>query len=66
MEKNSFGNSSTVEEIKEMVQDLCDLAGYGVHSGINVGEKGETAANYILKKLHDAGLKDAANPDELA
>lgn len=59
MEKNSFGNSSTVEEIKEMVQDLCDLAGYGVHSGINVGEKGETAANYILKKLHDAGLKDA-------
>jgi hypothetical protein len=59
MEKNSFGNSSTVEEIKEMVQDLCDLAGYGVHSGINVGEKGETAANYILNKLHDAGLKDA-------
>ena len=59
MEKNSFGNSSTVEEIKEMVQDLCDLAGYGIHSGINVGEKGETAANYILKKLHDAGLKDA-------
>ncbi|MEJ2740494.1 MAG: M28 family peptidase, partial [Dehalococcoidia bacterium] len=59
MEKKSFGNSSTVEEIKEMVQDLCDLAGYGVHSGINVGEKGETAANYILEKLHDAGLKDA-------
>jgi hypothetical protein len=59
MEKESLGNSSTAEEIKEMIKYLCDLAGYGVHSGINVGEKGETAANYILQKLHDAGLKGA-------
>jgi hypothetical protein len=59
MEKKSSSNSSISEEIKKIIQDLCDLAGYGVHSGINVGEKGETAANYILKKLHGAGLKDA-------
>lgn len=51
--------SNTAEEVMRIIHDLCDLAGYGIHSGINVGEKGNTAANYILDKLHAAGLKDA-------
>lgn len=46
-------------EIMGMIQELCDIAGYGLHSGINLGEKGDVAANYILGKLHVAGLKDA-------
>jgi hypothetical protein len=59
MEKESFSATSISKEIKKMIQDLCNLAGYGVHSGINIGEKGEAAANYVLQQLHDAGLKDA-------
>ena len=51
--------SDAAEEVIRITRDLCDLAGYGIHSGINVGEKGNTAANYILDKLHAAGLKDA-------
>jgi hypothetical protein len=26
------------EEIMEMLHDLCDIAGYGIHSGANYGE----------------------------
>jgi hypothetical protein len=59
MKRRNFSISSAAEEVMRMIQDLCNLAGYGVHSGINVGKKGDTAANYILGKLHAAGLKDA-------
>jgi hypothetical protein len=47
------------KEIMETLHDLCDIAGYGIRSGINVGEKGNKAARYILNKLHRAGLTDA-------
>jgi hypothetical protein len=53
------GVSATSEEIMRMIQNLCDIAGYGLHSGIRPGEKADAAANYILEKLHAAGLKDA-------
>jgi len=47
------------EEIMMMIQELCDMAGYGIHSGTRPGEKADTAANYILDKLHTAGLTEA-------
>jgi hypothetical protein len=47
------------EEVMEMIHDLCDIAGYGIDSGIQTGPKGQEAANYILCKLHAAGLADA-------
>jgi hypothetical protein len=53
------GISAISEEIMGMIQNLCDIAGYGLHSGIRPGEKADAAANYILGKLHAAGLKDA-------
>ena len=46
-------------EIMGMIQKLCDIAGYGLHSRINLGEKGGVAANYILGKLFAAGLNEA-------
>lgn len=47
------------EEVMGMIYDLCDIAGYGIDSGIQTGSKGKKAANYILGKLHAAGLTDA-------
>jgi hypothetical protein len=46
-------------EIMEILGDLCDIAGYGIRSGINIGERGDRAAHYIVDKLHRAGLTDA-------
>jgi hypothetical protein len=51
--------SSAAEEVMRIIQHLCDLAGYGIHSGINIGGNADAAANYILGKLYMAGLKDA-------
>jgi len=59
VEKEKANLSSIATEIMGTIQELCDIAGYGIHSGINVGEKGEAAARYILDKLHAAGLQDA-------
>ncbi len=47
------------KNIKEILNDLCDIAGYGIRSGINVGEKGYRAAHYILTKLCEGGLASA-------
>ncbi|UCE35527.1 MAG: hypothetical protein JSV40_06415, partial [Deltaproteobacteria bacterium] len=47
------------EKIMGMIHDLCDIAGYDIDSGIQTGPKAEEAANYILAKLHDAGLTGA-------
>jgi hypothetical protein len=49
-------------EVMEIIRDLCSLAGYGIHSGINIGKKGEEAANYILGKLRAAGLNAVLEP----
>lgn len=51
--------SSIEKNIMEIIQDLCNIAGYGIRSGINVGKKANEAASYILNKLHIAGLTDA-------
>ncbi len=59
MKRRKFSISPVAEEVMGVIQDLCNLAGYGIHSGINLGEKGDAAANYILGKLHAAGLKGA-------
>ncbi|MFC1838041.1 PKD domain-containing protein [Thermodesulfobacteriota bacterium] len=45
------------EEVMEMLQDLCDIAGYGIHSGIQTQPKADQAANYILKRLHGYGVQ---------
>jgi hypothetical protein len=47
------------EESMAMLHDLCAIAGYGIHSGIHPGPKADGAAQYILKRLHLAGLTDA-------
>ncbi|MFC1942582.1 M28 family peptidase [Chloroflexota bacterium] len=59
MKINNTGADTVTREIRDMIQELCDIAGYGIHSGINIGEKAETAAQYILDKLHAAGLTGA-------
>ena len=59
MKANNNTASSLEKDIMKMIQELCNIAGYGIRSGINVGEKGNEAASYILKKLHAAGLTDA-------
>ncbi|MFP4642559.1 MAG: PKD domain-containing protein [Dehalococcoidia bacterium] len=55
----SSSKSSATQEIMEVVHDLCDIAGYGINSGIHAGGSGNEAANYILGKLHAAGLTEA-------
>jgi len=47
------------KEVMSITQELCDIAGYGIHSGIHPGPKADKAAHYILEKLHAAGLTDA-------
>jgi len=47
------------KDIMEILHDLCNISGYGIGSGINVGEKGDRAAQYIVNKLHEGGLTSA-------
>jgi len=53
-----MNHDSMIEEIMEMIQDLCDLSGYGIHSGINIGKKARGAAEYIKDRLQQSGLHD--------
>ncbi len=53
------GQVVPAKEIMKWIHDLCDIAGYGIHSGIQTQPKLDEAANYILWKLHRLGLKDA-------
>jgi hypothetical protein len=48
-----------VEEVMDMIHALCDIAGYGLYSGIRPGKSGDRAATYILTKLHAAGMTTA-------
>jgi hypothetical protein len=41
------------------LNDLCDIAGYGIHSGIQTQPKLDEAADYILENLHRLGLRQA-------
>jgi hypothetical protein len=50
------------EQVMEMLYDLCDIAGYGIHSGIQTQPKGDQAANYILKKLRRHGVRAKLEP----
>ena len=50
------------EEIMEMLHDLCDIAGYGIHSGIQTQPKADQAANYILKRLREHGVQAKLEP----
>jgi hypothetical protein len=47
------------QEVMGMLFDLCDIAGYGIYSGIHPGPKADRAAQYILDRLRTAGLKNA-------
>jgi hypothetical protein len=47
------------QDVQQMLLELCDIAGYGIHSGIHPGPKADKAANYILDKLRMAGLANA-------
>ena len=59
MKQNEFEASPISDEIMEIIKELCDISGYGITSGIHIGEKGQAAARYIRDKLHEAGLSDA-------
>jgi hypothetical protein len=59
MKGTTFSIPPVAEEIMGIIRELCDIAGYGIHSGIRPGETGDTAAHYILHKLHAAGLTEA-------
>jgi len=50
------------EEVMEMLYDLCDIAGYGIHSGIQTQPKADQAANYILKRLRGHGVHAKLEP----
>jgi hypothetical protein len=47
------------QTIMKWLSDLCDIAGYGIHSGIQTQPKLDEAANYILDNLHELGLSQA-------
>ncbi|MEO0278152.1 MAG: PKD domain-containing protein [candidate division WOR-3 bacterium] len=47
------------DAILQMTRELCEIAGYGITSGIHPGRKGERAAQFILERLHERGLKRA-------
>ena len=51
--------SQTAKEIKGIVQDLCDISGYGINSGTRCGPKLDAFVDYIHNKLHAAGQTDA-------
>jgi hypothetical protein len=59
MKRTALSIPPVVEEIMGTIRELCDIAGYGIHSGIRAGETGDTAARHILNKLHAAGLTGA-------
>src|SRR4030043_449734 len=50
------------EEVMEILHDLCDIAGYGIHSGIQTQPKADQAANYILKRLRGHGIHAKLEP----
>ena len=49
-------HAEPAEEVMEMLHDLCDIAGHGIHSGIQTQPKADQAANYILEKLRGYGI----------
>ncbi len=50
---------ATSQTIMGWLNDLCDIAGYGIDSGIQTQPKLDEAANYILRNLHTHGLSQA-------
>ncbi len=50
---------NVAEEIMRIIQELCNMAGYGIHSGTRPSKKADDSANYIISKLHTAGLTGA-------
>ncbi len=50
------------EEVMEMLKDLCDIAGYGINSGIQTQPKADQAASYILKRLKEYGVQAKLEP----
>jgi hypothetical protein len=59
MKSSTLSTPPAAGEIMQMIRELCDIAGYGIHSGIHPGPKADQAAQYILEKLHAAGFADA-------
>jgi hypothetical protein len=59
MENGFDRDPAIVNDIMNMIQDLCDIAGYGIHSGIKPGKSADRAARYIVEKLHGGGLTSA-------
>jgi hypothetical protein len=60
MNSSPLDASAAAKEIMLMIRELCEIAGYGIHSGIHPGPKADQAAQYITEKLHAAGLTGAS------
>ena len=60
--KKSVTPAVTPQEVRQIAQELCDIAGYGLQSGIHPGPKADEAANYILNKLMESGLDARLEP----
>jgi hypothetical protein len=60
-QEESLANRTEVspQVIMGWLNDLCDIAGYGIHSGIQTQPKLNEAADYILENLHRLGLRQA-------
>ena len=64
----SFGKSKECRrptperQIQKMLYDLCDIAGYGIHSGTNRQPKANRAAYYILNALKRRGVRAKLEP----
>jgi hypothetical protein len=54
--------ASPEKEAQDMLYDLCDIAGYGIHSGTNRQPKADQAANYILNALRKRGVRAKLEP----
>jgi hypothetical protein len=54
--ESAENNGEAAEEVMEMLHDLCDIAGDGIHAGIQTQPKADQAAGYILERLRRHGL----------
>ena len=61
-ENSSAKSLDPAQEIMQMMEDLCNISGYGIYSGIHPGPKADQAAHYILQKLQSAGLNATLQP----
>ena len=61
-QEKPLNNADPAEEVIKKLHDLCDIAGYGIHSGIQTQPKADQAANYIIERLLEYGVHARLEP----